>query len=728
MGGSSTSNQAGVYGTQGVAAPGNVPGSRRYATSWTDPSGNFWLFGGDGYDSTGKEVLLNDLWEFNPSINEWTWVGGASVVPCTPTSCIGVWGVYGTLETPAAADWPGSRNGATGWTDKSGNLWLFGGDGADGAGNEAFLNDVWVFNPTTTMWTWMGGSDVVTCVMELGGYCTASSNYGNEGTAASGNIPGGRFGAVGWTGSDGSLWLFGGETIVTAGADTMLNDLWEFDPSTNEWEWVGGTAAAPCPVGVSCSGVSGVYGSPSVPDPANVPGGRYFPGSWTDSSGNFWLFGGEGMVANGGNILSDLWEYSPTTREWTWMGGSDTLMQAGGSPGVYGVEGTPAAANIPGSRWVATSWMDVTGDFWLLGGWGYDSNGSVGYLNDLWMFSPETNEWTWMSGSSLIQCPPDTDPSLESACGEEAVYGTKGEASPQSVPGGRELALGWSDREGHQWIFGGIGNSAGRAGHLNDVWKYQPVTGKIAQTITFAPLKSDLKYGAKPVTLTARTTSGLTAIFSVLSGPGKVSGAVLTINGAGMLVLAANQPGNVKYAHAAQVTQTVEIKKAPLTLAAKDEKKIYGTGHPPFSYTAAGFVNGDTAQGVLHGSPSLSTTATIHSPVGQYPITIAAGSLSARNYSFQYVAGVLLVEKAKLGVTADSYTIPEGSAIPKLGYKMTGFVNGDTERSATSGLPALRTTATSSAKPGTYSIKITGGTLAAKNYSFTFADGTLTIQ
>jgi hypothetical protein len=43
----------GVYGTLGNAADKNVPGSRRDPVSWTDKSGNFWLFGGFGFDSTG---------------------------------------------------------------------------------------------------------------------------------------------------------------------------------------------------------------------------------------------------------------------------------------------------------------------------------------------------------------------------------------------------------------------------------------------------------------------------------------------------------------------------------------------------------------------------------------------------------------------------------------------------------------------------------------------------
>ena len=42
MGGSDIGNQAGTYGTQGVSAPGNVPGARWFAVSWTDATGEIY--------------------------------------------------------------------------------------------------------------------------------------------------------------------------------------------------------------------------------------------------------------------------------------------------------------------------------------------------------------------------------------------------------------------------------------------------------------------------------------------------------------------------------------------------------------------------------------------------------------------------------------------------------------------------------------------------------------
>jgi hypothetical protein len=67
VGGPNIANQPGIYGTQGTAAPGNIPGMRAGAISWTDTTGNFWLFGGDGYDSSvAVSGYLNDLWKYEP--------------------------------------------------------------------------------------------------------------------------------------------------------------------------------------------------------------------------------------------------------------------------------------------------------------------------------------------------------------------------------------------------------------------------------------------------------------------------------------------------------------------------------------------------------------------------------------------------------------------------------------------------------------------------------------
>jgi N-acetylneuraminic acid mutarotase len=116
-----------------------MPGARGGGTIWTDTAGNVWLFGGFGYDHVGGTAsFLNDLWTYNPTTQQWTWVSGPDVVNTSA-------GNYGTLGTPATTNQPGSRIFASGWTDTTGHLWLFGGEGSDSVPTFGDLNDLWRF-------------------------------------------------------------------------------------------------------------------------------------------------------------------------------------------------------------------------------------------------------------------------------------------------------------------------------------------------------------------------------------------------------------------------------------------------------------------------------------------------------------------------------------------------------------------------------------------------------
>jgi len=85
------------------------------------------------------------------------------------------------------------------------------------------------------------------------------------------------------------------------------------------------------------------------------------------------------------------------------------------------------------------------------------------------------------------------------------------------------------------------------------------------------------------------------------------------------------------------------------------------------------------------------------------------------------------VTKATLTVTANNQARAYGDANPPLTYMMTGFVNGDTQASATTGQPAIITTANNTSAPGAYTITAAAGTLNSSNYSFSFVNGTLTV-
>jgi N-acetylneuraminic acid mutarotase len=299
------------------------------------------------------------------------------------------------------------------------------------------LNDLWKYSGTN--WTWVSGSNSAGQV----------GTYGTRGTPAQSNVPGARELAVSWLDSTGSLWLFGGYGYDSAGYNGSLNDLWKYDPITLEWAWVSGSSA---------NGQVGTYGTQGTAAASNIPGARFEAVSWLDSSGKLWLFGGWSYApAGNGGGLNDLWKYDPATLEWTWVSGSNIADQAG----TYGLKGTANSSNIPGARGGAVSWLDSTGKLWLFGGYGYDSAGLLGYLNDLWMYDGTT--WTWISGSR--------------SANQLGTYGTQGIPGPTNVPGVRELAVSWLDSQGKLLLFGGFGfDLVGNDASLNDLWKYDPAT------------------------------------------------------------------------------------------------------------------------------------------------------------------------------------------------------------------------------------------------------------
>ena len=420
--GAATVNSNPVYGTQGAAAMNNTPGGRQLPVTWTDTSGGLWLFGGFAFDTTGNTyVLANDLWKF--SSGQWTWMGGSNVGNQA--------GIYGTLGVPSTNNLPGGRYKAVTWTDPSGSVWLLGGTGCDSAGSVGSLNDLWKYSQG--QWTWMSGSNTV----------GQHGNYGTLGVPSSGNVPGARIEAVGWTDSAGNLWLFGGFGLDSAGTNGMLSDLWKY--SAVQWTWVSGS---------NLVNQNGAYGMQGVPGPGNAPGGRESAASWADSSGNFWLFGGIGYGSTGqSGFLNDLWKYS--NGQWSWMSGFASPTQSG----VYGTQGVASASNIPGARQNAVSWTDSSANLWLFGGNAIDSVGNTGLLNDLWKYN--NGEWTWVFGSKLIN--------------QNGMYGTQGTLGPGNIPGARLVASGWIDANGNLWLFGGFGTSgSGTEGNLNDLWMYMP--------------------------------------------------------------------------------------------------------------------------------------------------------------------------------------------------------------------------------------------------------------
>jgi hypothetical protein len=188
-------------------------------------------------------------------------------------------------------------------------------------------------------------------------------------------------------------------------------------------------------------------------------------------------------------------------------------------------------------------------------------------------------------------------------------------------------------------------NQAGNANYTSATQATQSIVVNAAsQTISFTAPATPVVYGVSPITLVATGgASGNAVVFSVLSGPGTVSGSTLTITGVGTVVVASNQAGNANYTAATQVTKSIVVNKPALTVTVNPATGVYGVAFPAFTGTLSGVVAGD---GI---TATYSTTATPTSPAGgSYTITATLIDPNSKlgNYSVTNTPAALTITKA----------------------------------------------------------------------------------
>ncbi|MDT3405490.1 N-acetylneuraminic acid mutarotase [Mucilaginibacter terrae] len=664
----------GSPGLKEVSAPSNEPKARFGGMNWKDKNGDFWIMGGYGLYDFGQR---NDLWKYTTQTGEWVWMSGE--VTINPGAS------YGTKGVAAASNVPGGRQDALTWTDANGDLWLFGGFGFTTPDKIGYLNDLWKYSTATGLWTWVGGSD------QINQYAT----YGGKGIENAGNYPGSRRQSVTWVDNNGNFWLMGGAGYAVTGTFGELNDLWKYNSLTNQWTWMSGN-------NVIYS--KGVYGTKGVPSADNYPGGRADAVGWTDGQGNLWLMGGIAYLSNNnGGFANDLWKYNIATNQWTWMSGGNI----GGEISNYGTQGVPSASNMPGSRYQASAWTDNNGNFWLMGGSGHNQYGILDNYNEMWVYSPATNMWTWIDGSTYQ--------------GQRGVYGTKGQAAPANRPGTRRDALTWTDKNNNLWLFGGsgmggMGTGNAENGTLNDLWVYQPPElpwVKPALT-SLTPDKGKLSPGfsADSINYTVKLPLGSKAIRFTPTAPnsatikiqnniiqsGSLSDSIALTNGDNIIPVVVSI-GNESLSYKV----TVKVGRYAAQLALSLSPKTYGdtaydpgatsdNSKTPIVYTSS---NNQVAQ-IVNGKVKIIRDGTVR---------ITASQPAGNGYDAAVpVSQILTVNKAQLVVKAKDKNRIYGTANGTLTFIYTGFVNGDTPAKLTGGLPVASVNANASSPVGTYII------------------------
>ncbi|MEO9481914.1 MAG: Ig-like domain-containing protein [Ekhidna sp.] len=143
---------------------------------------------------------------------------------------------------------------------------------------------------------------------------------------------------------------------------------------------------------------------------------------------------------------------------------------------------------------------------------------------------------------------------------------------------------------------------------------------KSDQTITFEAI-ADKIFGASVFNLIATASSDLDVAFSIVSGPISINGNTVTIDGAGIAVVAANQAGDASFNPAQEVQRTFEIGKADQTITVESiDDKL--TSDAPFDVIAS-VSTGLSLDYSVSGPASISgATINLNGSVGTVTVTV----------------------------------------------------------------------------------------------------------
>ncbi len=252
-------------------------------------------------------------------------------------------------------------------------------------------------------------------------------------------------------------------------------------------------------------------------------------------------------------------------------------------------------------------------------------------------------------------------------------------------------------------------------------------------TLSFATIPAET-YGNAPFTVSASSASSGAITYSVVSGPATISGNIVTITGAGPVVLGASQAASGDYASATATTSFTVTPEVPTLSFATIPPTDYVDGNPPFPVSASSASSGAISYSVVSGPATISgNTVTI---TGAGPVVLGASQAASGNYatatttvSFTAVystpvASSLVGSTASPAYGASINLVPTFSGgTAKIGS--TGLGSSNITSSAASG-NSYPTPAITAAKTYTLTVTGTGGNTATATFTATPTPVTIT--
>eukprot|EP00158_Paraphelidium_tribonemae_P007709 Partr_v1_DN28337_c0_g1_i1_m79234 putative Inherit from NOG: hedgehog protein len=398
----------------------------------------------------GEPTSSNDVWTFEPISKMWAWIAGKSN---TANPSLGTRGVTAVSNTPGYRyDFCGTIHEARG------DFVLFGGNSVRGS-----QSDLWLFNLTSSNWTYVTGSTSA---------FSQAPVYGTPGVAAALNTPGGRFGAsCNVDIPTGELLVYGGNAGFGPYVSDTYGDMFAFNFTSVRWKWITGSSTSNAAV----VGSKGSWAANYHPSP------RAFSDFALDAeTGITYLFGG----ISGNLYMNDLWAFKRSTLEWAWLSG----LTGTTARGIYGSRYLASVNNMPGGRKAhSLEYHTTTGSIILFGGFGYGNGSRAGELNDFWAYNLSTSQWTWIHGTSLEK--------------SQAIF-TTGQETPAAHQYG---AMTVDQFSGDIFMFGGDFDQNANPSNLDHFWK---------ATISSETIGSQV---SQAQTATSRSTSKKSSAIAAIS-------------------------------------------------------------------------------------------------------------------------------------------------------------------------------------------------------------------
>ncbi|KAI3658834.1 hypothetical protein MP638_005840 [Amoeboaphelidium occidentale] len=331
---------------------------------------------------------------------------------------------------------------------------------------KSLLNDMWKYDLKTAKWIQLNNDHVSLLGFTMG-----------KGKSNRKNLPSARKSSTFYYDHYTKLlYMFGGygyetqnnELQESTGSSEVgyLSDLWVYSAQTSRWTWLDGK--------LDLNRV-GIITEEHVYPGARL-GSSFFYSTYTYSLYMFGGFGYPGRYSDEVNpdnqdagFLNDFYRFDIDKEQWQFLAGETEI----NNQGAHGHRHQMGPSYYPSARFGHASFYDfVNKTAYIVAGRGIGLYGSNGYLNDVWKFDLDKNQWGFWGGSREVN-QKTRNFNLNNQLNWKDNW--EDNAGLEMSPGGRFGFMSVVSLDNaYMYLYGGYGlDIYGRETYLNELWQYR---------------------------------------------------------------------------------------------------------------------------------------------------------------------------------------------------------------------------------------------------------------